>query len=435
MRAVLRRAAAVLMAVAVLAAAYAPAVIAEAYYDEEIHFSGDYGYRIRQDGTAELAAYSGDAPDVRIPEMLDGRWVTSIGDHAFAEAGFISVHIPLSVTQVGVNPFTNCEELLNIDVADGHPTLAAADLVLFSLPDRRLVSYPCGLQLTAYTVPAGTLEIGADAFAWCAFLENVKLCEGLERIGDSAFTMCGGLTSITIPNSVRTLGVSAFAGAGLTRVTLPAGLETLPSRVFYGCENLAALTMPETIREIGDEALGFTPVTEISIPAGVERIGVNPFVGCDELTVLNLAEDGSPFRMEGPLLIDTDARRVITCLTRTVGEARVPDGITEIGDWAFYGCSELTDIRFPDTLDRIGEGGLNACMACQRLSLPEGLTALGSLAMADCFLLETVELPGTLTQIGEGILDGCESLVSVTVEPGSAAEAYCLANGLPAQTR
>ncbi len=96
-----------------------------------------------------IVGYSGADTDVSIPETLDGRWVTALGDLAFAEAGFTSVRIPLSVTTVGANPFYNCEELLSIDVAESHPTLAAADLVLFSRPDRRLVSYPAGLQLTA----------------------------------------------------------------------------------------------------------------------------------------------------------------------------------------------------------------------------------------------------------------------------------------------
>ncbi len=404
---------------------------AAAVAEEEARVSGDYRYLLRPDGTAEIVGYSGEETAIRIPEMLDGHWVTALGDRAFAEAACSSVSIPLSVTEVGVNPFYNCEELLSIDVAEGHPTLATADLVLFSLPDRRLVSYPAGLQLTSYALPSGLREIGADAFAWCAFLESVRLCDTLEIVGDGAFNMCASLSAVTLPNSVRTLGESAFASSGLRQVTLPAGLEALPDRVFYGCGELNALSLPATVREIGDEALGFTMIEALSIPAGVESIGINPFVGCDELIRLEVDGANPRFRMDGPLLIEPETGRVITCLTRTVGALRVPEGIAEIGDWALYGCSELTEIALPGSLRRIGAGGLNACMACLSLELPEGLTELGDLALADCFLLERVMLPASLTQLGEGVLEGCEALTAVIVTPGSAAEQYGRTNGLP----
>ena len=147
----------------------------------------------------------------------------------------------------------------------------------------------------------------------------------------------------------------------------------------------------------------------------MESIGINPFVGCDELMRLELAGDNPRFRMEGPLLTEPETGRVIACLTRTVGALRVPEGIAEIGDWALYGCSELTEIDLPGSLRRIGAGGLNACMACLSLELPEGLTELGDLALADCFLLERVTLPASLRIIGAYAFSGCVNLPSVAL--------------------
>ena len=69
---------------------------------------GDYEYSVLNDGTVKITDYNGGAEKVEIPEMIDGRSVTSIGNYAFEYCENItSVTIPNSVTSIGEYAFSN----------------------------------------------------------------------------------------------------------------------------------------------------------------------------------------------------------------------------------------------------------------------------------------------------------------------------------------
>ena len=80
--------------------------------DEEVFKSRDYEYRVLEDGTAEITSYSGGDSVLKIPNTLDGKTVTSIGDGAFFGCRALkSIELPDSVTSMGVNPFAGCGSL------------------------------------------------------------------------------------------------------------------------------------------------------------------------------------------------------------------------------------------------------------------------------------------------------------------------------------
>mgnify|MGYP003081576728 FL=1 len=75
---------------------------------------------------------------------------------------------------------------------------------------------PAANTLTDYTVRAGTVEIGASAFANNKTLTRVVLPDGLKVIGDDAFAGTTALTELVIPESVeRSIG---FTGNSLELV-------------------------------------------------------------------------------------------------------------------------------------------------------------------------------------------------------------------------
>ena len=80
--------------------------------------SGDYQYRVLEDGTAEITHYFGRDSVVHIPDTLDGKTVTSIRDVAFAWCSALTtIDLPDSVTSIGVYLFAGCESLKNIQVS------------------------------------------------------------------------------------------------------------------------------------------------------------------------------------------------------------------------------------------------------------------------------------------------------------------------------
>jgi len=73
-----------------------------------------------------------------VPYVFDGTYVC----YAFSFTGCENVSIPGSVTEIGTNPFADCDRLTKIKIAKNHPYLGMKDGVLFSKPDRRLITFP-----------------------------------------------------------------------------------------------------------------------------------------------------------------------------------------------------------------------------------------------------------------------------------------------------
>ncbi|MDL2241758.1 leucine-rich repeat protein [Bacteroidales bacterium OttesenSCG-928-L03] len=93
----------------------------------------------------------------------------------------------------------------------------------------------------------------------------------------------------------------------------------------------------------------------------------------------------------------------------------VEDGITSIGDYAFWCCRDLTSIDMPACLTSIGVEAFVNCKALKSISLPPNLTSIGELAFDDCSQLKDLTLPSALTSIGAGAFKDCTGLTSVTV--------------------
>ena len=235
--------------------------------DEDVFTSGDYQYCILEDGTAEITNYFGRDSVVSIPETLDGKTVTSIGDSAFSgrsslttielpdsvtsigdrafrgcsaltsielpdsvtsigESAFsgcralTNIKLPDSVTSMGVNPFAGCGRLKNIQVSPEQPVFTVIDGVLFNREEKSLICYPAGKQEEAYEVPQGIQQIKSEAFYGCSALTSIELPDSVTSIGKYAFYDCSALTSIELPDGVTSIGDEAFGGCSNLTITV-----------------------------------------------------------------------------------------------------------------------------------------------------------------------------------------------------------------------
>jgi len=95
--------------------------------------------------------------------------------------------------------------------------------------------------------------------------------------------------------------------------------------------------------------------------------------------------------------------------------ADLPASVTQIGDYAFYGCTSLASITLPESVTQIGEGALNGCTSLASITLPASVTEIGAGAFRDCKSLASITIPAWLTQIGLCAFHGCASLASITL--------------------
>ena len=410
--------------------------------ERETFTSGDYEYALLDDGTVEITGYNGKAEKLTIPNMLNGKKVTSIDDRAFYRCdSLISIIIPDSVAKISANPFAYCSTLKSIFVSSEHPYFFAIDGVLFRKADSCLISYPKGREYTTYNIPQGITAIGNSAFFCCDSLISVAIPDSVISIGDSAFSCCKSLTSITIPDSVTSIGDSAFSDCdSLTSITIPDVVTQIGVTPFVFCSSLKSIfvspdhpyfaviddvlfrkadktlisypegkasstyTIPQGIISIGDGAFfDNSSLKSITIPDSVISIGDWAFSSCDSLTSITIPDSV------------TSIGDYAFSWCKSLTSITIPDSVTSIGDEAFSSCSSLTSVNIPDSVTSIGDSAFYSCDSLTSVSIPDSVTAIGNRAFYSCDSLTSVSIPNSVTAIGDRAFYYCDSLTSVSI--------------------
>ena len=377
---------ALLMVVVMMCACWTGAVAEDE--ERETFTSGDYEYALLDDGTVEITGYNGKAEKLTIPNMLNGKKVTSIDNRAFYWCdSLISIIIPDSVAKISVNPFAYCSTLKSIFVSSEHPYFFAIDGVLFRKADSCLISYPKGREYTIYNIPQGITAIESSAFYDCKFLTHVTIPDSVTSIGDCAFSLCDSLTSISIPDSVTSIGDCAFSL----------------------CDSL----------------------TRITIPDSVEQIGTNPFAACSALKSIFVSPDHPYFAtIDGVLFRKADKALISYPVGISSSTYTIPQGITAIGDSAFDSCDSLTSVSIPDSVTSIGNSAFFYCDSLTSVSIPDSVTSIGDSAFSYCDSLTSVSIPDSVTSIGDYAFGTCYNL-TLTVSRNSYALDYAKTHNIP----
>ena len=235
-------------------------------------------------------------------------------------------------------------------------------------------------------------------------------------ICDDAFYYCTGLTSIVIPEGVKEIGLRAFNGCtGLTSIVIPEGVTKIGRCAFLGCTSLTDIAV-----SVGNSSyvsknncclskdlrrLIFGCRTSI-IPEGVSVIEEYAFYGCTGLACIVIPE--------GVTKIDWDAFSGCTGLTNIV----IPDSVTEINGGAFFGCTSLTSIVIPKGVTKIGGDAFRGCTSLTSVVIPEGVTKIDWDAFSGCTGLTNIVIPDSVTEINGGAFFGCTSLTSIVIPKG-----------------
>ncbi len=319
------------------------------------------------------------ATEVTIPD-----YVTSFGDSVFSGcSGLTNITIPDNVKSIGKSAFENCTGLTSIAIPDSVSSIG------------KRAFYGCS-SFTSITGSANNASTVAGQTTSTSFVVNIT--SGIS-IGDSAFYGCIGLTSITIPDSVSSIGDSAFYGCtGLTSITIPDSVSSIGNKAFYDCTGLTSITIPDSVTNIGYSAFyDCTGLTRIYYTGGIaewcqmSRSGELPF----DILYVN-----------GELL---------------EGNLIIPDGVTIINDYAFYGCTGLTSVTIPDSVTSIGQCAFNKCSGLTSIIIPDNVTEIGDGAFRDCSSLTSVVIGNSVKRIGNSAFYNCQMLRSVTI-PSSVTE-------------
>ncbi len=335
--------------------------------------------------------------------------VESIDNYAFYKCSNLTqISIPNSVTSIGYSAFENCTGLTGeLVIPEGVTTIASGAF------------YNCSGLTGELVIPEGVTTIASGAFYGCSGLTNVTIPNSVTSIGSDAFYGCSGLTNLTIPNSVKTIGDQAFVNCtGLTgTLTIPNSVTSIGSHAFYGCSGLTSLTIGNNVTTIYSSAFyGCTGLTEVTIPSSVTGISSAAFSGCTGLTKFEVAEDNKNYCSVDGVLYSKDMKELVQfpLASPLLPSFDIPNSVTEIGSYAFSGCSGLTEITIPNSVTEIGIRAFDSCTGLTEVAIPESVTEIGSYAFGSCSGLTSLTLGNSVTTIGNYAFAYCTGLTSIT---------------------
>ena len=283
--------------------------------------------------------------------------VTSIGERAFKACNSLtSIDIPNSVISIESGALTGCSNLTAINIAENNQLYSSVDGVLFNKNKTILMQYPRG-KTGNYTIPNSVTNIGGYAFGQCDGLTSLNIPNNVISIDASAFDGCGNLISVTIGDGVTSIGTKAFAYCtSLTSVTIGNSVTCIEDNAFQCCYSLPSMSIPNNVTSIGGSAFQYCyGLTSVEIPNSVISIGEAPFQECLNLTSITVAADNPNYISEEGVLFDKDKDTLIQYpLGNTRKSYIIPNTITRIGDFVFFGCNSLTSVTIPNGVTSIG---------------------------------------------------------------------------------
>ena len=288
-------------------------------------------------------------------------------------------------------------------------------------------------------IGSGIKTIGSYAFADCTDLAEIIVPDGVISIGDGAFQQNSGAKRVVLPPSTVYIGHGALRDcSALTSVSLPDSMSNrLFLDMFEGCTNLKSVDIPDGITDIYEGDLASCPNwTDIyydnwgrvwnRVVSGVrdsipDRMNVHfkdniyDSGSCGENVTWTLTADGTLTISGTGAMTDYtyDSRSPWYSCRTYIKRVVMQQGVTSIGDHAFWDCSGLTSVTIPDGVTSIGGDAFSGCAALTSVEIPNGVTAIGGSTFSNCIRLAKVTIPKSVTSIGKNAFYYCESIADV----------------------
>lgn len=190
----------------------------------------------------------------------------------------------------------------------------------------------------------------------------------------------------------------------VTSVVIEEGVTGIGVFVFRDLVNLKEVSIPKSVVKIDSTSFEGCGLTSIEIPDSVTEIGNYAFANCTNLSVVKIPDSVTKIGVNA----------FAGCVE--LSEVTMPSGLTEIGISTFNGCVNLTGITIPDNVIRIGDRAFSDCRNLTNLVIPNKVTEIAYRAFSNCDGIPEVTLPASVKTIGHGAFAECAGLQTVTFE-------------------
>ncbi len=392
--------------------------------------------------------------------------VKSIGYYAFDYCEALEqVVIGEGVTSIGAYAFDGCSKLRHVTVISATPPVAgenafrdiANDAVLH-IPLNALDAYSTTDVWNAFTnieephgecgasvnwgfdgntlIIEGTGEMydynSANPVPWTKFssyINKVIIREGVTTVGKYAFYKQTEIQNVELPSSITDIKERAFRGCTkLEEITIPYNVQSIGGYAFNGCTNLAKVTTLSTVpptlgteafKYIANNALLYLPNNHFAEYMNSEGWKIFARFGgdCGENLIWEYANGALTISGTGAMTnFDYYYGSPWSDCKNYIKKVIIEEGVTSIGEDAFFACSGLASITIPNSVTSIEDYAFYNCSSLASITIPNSVTSIGSGAFNACTGLTSITIPNSVISIGSSAFNGCTGLASIVVD-------------------
>lgn len=250
-------------------------------------------------------------------------------------------------------------------------------------------------------------------------------------------------------NSDGSLNIAQYTGAG-GAVVIPNTTNGLPitsigDASFFNNSTLTSVTVGTNVGTIADQAFSYSSLTDVTLPASVTNIVFNAFQDCSDLTNIVVAANDPDFSSAAGVLFNQNQTTLITFPEGKAGSYVVPNSVTNIAVYAFFGSTNLTSVALSTNVSSIANYAFYNCPVLTAITVNTNNLSYSSVAgvlfdkSQDTLIAyptgntaTSYTMPNTVTNIGMEAFYGCPNLTNITLGTnvfivGGAAFEYCTA--------
>jgi len=384
------------------------------FTSKDVFKTDNFEYSENEDGTINILRYTGENATIAIPEKINEKEVTTIGNLAFDDCyKNTKIIIPKTIKNIASNAFNNCFSLKSIEVNKDNKYYLSEDGVLFNKDKTKLIRYPEALEFKkTYEIPEGVKTLEQFSFYNCKNISRIVVPKSVEEIENSSIYNCEYSTiDVSKENkNYKDIDGVLFNKSGKVLIKypikreenkyeVPEDVKRISSYAFFNT-NIKSLTIPDSVIEIGNMTFFKSKAENIILSNNIENTGDSGFRECKNLKEIKIPS--------GVKSIGSYAFNECTNLN----SVSLPEGLIEIKNNAFNKCTSLVNINFPKTLYKINSYAFSDCTSLENITIYNGLKILGDYAFYKCTNLSNINVPYEFTKIGTNVFEGTKYINS-----------------------